>query len=201
MTARGVLGLAALSAVVVWGAWSRWAERPIVRPPGVLAPAAPIQAEADDRKAFRLGSCGLTPVARFSLRARVIDKARYRLGWAAAVSPVDLVLGWGRMSDSAVLDRIEFGRLPRYCTWRVSEYPIPRAEIETCSANMHLIAADRAVRRDLLRVRPGSVVSADGLLVDVHAANGASWKTSRSRSDTGSGACEIFFVERLATEP
>jgi hypothetical protein len=51
-------------------------------------------------------------------------------------------------------------------------FPIPRREIETHSANMHMIPADAAVAYQLKRVRAGDVVSLDGMLVEADKANG-----------------------------
>jgi hypothetical protein len=44
------------------------------------------------------------------------------------------------------------------------------------------------------------LVTVSGYLVDVRGANGFTWKTSLSRSDTGDGSCEIVWVERLETD-
>ena len=35
------------------------------------------------------------------------------------------------------------------------------------------------------------------MLVDVEMPNGALWRTSLSRTDTGAGACETVYVERI----
>jgi len=78
---------------------------PIAPPPGVLAPHAPFQAHLIQESDVRLEKPGFqfTPVAYFELEARVLSKRLYRYDAAAAISPVDLALGWGRMSDTAVV--------------------------------------------------------------------------------------------------
>jgi hypothetical protein len=43
-------------------------------------------------------------------------------------------------------------------------------------------------------------VTASGYLVDIRGADGFTWSTSLSRTDTGDGACEVFWVERLETD-
>jgi hypothetical protein len=44
----------------------------------------------------------LSLLASFDIRARVIASERYWFDRGSALSPVDLVLGWGAMSDSTV---------------------------------------------------------------------------------------------------
>lgn len=39
-----------------------------------------------------------------------------------------------------------------------------------------------------------------GLLVNVARADGYNWKSSRSRGDSGPGACELIWVEELQVE-
>ena len=56
--------------------------------------------------------------------------------------PEDLALGWGRMSDSDVLAKIDITQSGRFYYWHVDDFPIPRREIETSSANMHMIPSD-----------------------------------------------------------
>jgi hypothetical protein len=55
------------------------------------------------------------------------------------------------------------------------------------------------VARRLKDVRPGQVVRLRGYLVAVTADDGWQWRSSLSRTDTGSGACELFWVEWAET--
>lgn len=54
------------------------------------------------------------------------------------------------------------------------------------------------MRRELERVRRGDVVRIEGFLVDASRADGWHWKTSTTRNDTGAGACELVYVERIS---
>jgi hypothetical protein len=78
--------------------------------------------------------------------------------------------------------------------------PIPRREIETHSANMHMIPADEVIEDALLDLRPGEIVSLRGKLVRVEAGDGWRWVSSMTRKDTGGHACELVYVERIDTE-
>ena len=137
----------------------------------------------------------LTRRAEFSLRARVLSREDYWIGDESNLSPLDLALGWGVMSDQAVLDRITIRQSSR---WYFTRYehpaPISDQEIINHSSNMHIIPADSRIRRKLKKIRRGDVVMLKGYLVDVDADSGFYWRTSLSRSDTGNGSCEIFFL-------
>ena len=192
--------LVAAALLALWGGWSWWRTRPLHPPPGVLAPDDPVQAPLDAPLAtIRTGDFTLTPRARFDLVARVLSTERYRFDAGAALVPEDFALGWGRMSDSAVLRTVDISQAGRFYHWSVQAFPIPRREIETHSANMHLIPADAGVRRALGRVRVGQLVALDGYLVDADRADGWHWRTSLTRDDTGAGACELFYVTSATT--
>ena len=49
----------------------------------------------------------LTPVARFEMKGRVLGQLAYDADTVAELSPVDIALGWGAMSDSRVLSHFE----------------------------------------------------------------------------------------------
>jgi len=194
------LWLAALALLLGWGALHGWNRRAMHPAPGVLAPDVPEQIDLAQGAQLQHGDVTLTTRAHFSLTARVLSRADYHWGADAKLIPEDLALGWGRMSDSAVLDQIDIHQSDRYYYWRVKQFPIPRREIETSSANMHLIPADAGVRGAMERVRPGQLVRLEGFLVDARRADGWQWRTSMTREDTGGGACELVYVESLLLE-
>jgi hypothetical protein len=195
-----------LIAVVVlmlgWGALSTWRHREVKQPPGVLAPDAPLQENlADDAPLLQRGDVTLTPRAYFVVTARVLSRDDYSVGADAKLIPEDLALGWGRMSDSAVLADVEITQSGRFYYWHVKAFPIPRREIETSSANMHMIPADAGVKRELEKIRKGQVVHIEGFLVDASREDGWRWKTSMTRDDVGAGACELVYVESISVTP
>ena len=183
---------------LAWVAWDRWEARPIVHPPGVLVSTDPVQTDLGPSPP-RLSKAGyqILPLQSFSLDARVLSKERYRFDEAADIAPVDLALGWGRMSDQAILDAFDISQSGRFYFWHVDRFPIPRREIETHSANMHMIPANDEVKRRLLRIRAGQIVSLSGYLVEVRGPNGWRWRSSLTREDTGAGACEVVWVETV----
>ncbi|MGN2242490.1 hypothetical protein ACFWZU_03150 [Frateuria sp. GZRR33] len=180
-----------------WGALGWWQQRPLHPPPGVLAAQAPEQVNLDDGALLQRGDTVLRTRAHIALTARVLSREDYRWDAGASLAPTDLALGWGRMSDSAVLAGIDISQSGRFFYWHVRDYPIPRREIETSATNMHLIPADDDVRYAMKHVRPGELVHLEGFLVDASRPDGWHWRTSLRRDDTGNGACELVYVEAL----
>jgi hypothetical protein len=168
--------------------------------PGIVAPDEPVQAKTA-LQAFEHGRFKITPLASIKIEALVLRAKRYTKDRGSALSPLDLALGWGPMSDPAVLDAIRINQRERFYYWRTKDFPIPRSQIERCSANMHLIPADDAVRSAMLKTRRGDVVQIEGQLVAVRADDGWRWRSSTSRGDIGNGACELIWVERFRRTP
>lgn len=191
-----------LLAIAAWAGWSWWGSRPIARAAGIIAPTDPVQVDfASPQPPIAFKDATLHPLARFSLTARVLSRDDYHFDAEAELSPTDLALGWGRMSDTSVLRHIDISQGERFYYWQVKSFPIPRREIETHSANMHMIPADAVVSHELKRVRVGDLVTLDGLLVDVDKPGGWHWRSSMTRTDTGAGACEVVYVRSLHIEP
>ena len=185
-------------AIVIAAAWYWWPQGRISHGPGVLAAAAPIQSGLDGAvPTLKKAGYEIRPLARFELDARVLGVEHYYFDRGADLSPVDLALGWGRMSDTSVLDRIEISQSGRYYYWSTPEYPLPRAEIETSSANMHMAPGNEGVANQLKAVRPGHIVRLSGFLIEARGTDGWRWRSSLARNDTGSGACELVWVDRM----
>lgn len=180
------------------GAWNYVSTRPIRHAEGVIAPAAPVQVDRAGLPSFRMGNYHITPAAEFSLEARVLGTETYRRGREAELSPIDLALGWGPMSDNAVLDRLRISQGNRFYFYRWSDQPpIPPSEIVENSANMHMIPATDEIKSRLDKVRVGQVVALSGYLVRVQSPDGWRWNSSMTRGDTGSGACELVWVKAV----
>ncbi len=164
--------------------------------PGVLAHEAPQQENGKSIISHRIDDYNITGLAKFRIKAKVLSKKNYYNGREADISPTDLALGWGNMSDESVLDKIKISQSGRFYRWRVESFPIPRNEIETHSANMHLIPINDSVQKVIDRVQQGDIVEMSGDLVEVISSSDSwRWKSSQTRNDTGSGACELILVE------
>ncbi len=168
-------------------------------PPGILVPQEPYQQMTNGTRTWRMGKYLVTALAEYRIHARVLHTEPYWLDRGADLSPVDLAVGWEQMSDQSVVDQLEFWQGQRwYRYWpRNSRFPLSADEMNSHSANMHLIPANDEVKRALRSVRAGNLIEMDGDLVQVDGPDGFSWRSSLSRTDTGAGACELMRVETL----
>ena len=182
--------------VVGYGAFHHFSQRAVTHGVGEIAANTPLQKNAS-AGAVQLNGFTITPLMDYSIEARVLSKEDYSFGTEAEVSPTDLALGWGPMSDEAVLSKIDISQGNRFFYWRVNEFPIPQREIEIHAANTHIIPANRLVEQQLKSVRKGQVVKLKGQLVEVSRADGWHWRSSLTREDTGNGACELMYVTEL----
>lgn len=133
----------------------------------------------------------------FEIQGRVLSKRIYLGDERTDIAPIDVALGWGKMSDLTFIQKIDFLQNNRFLYWHVNEFPLPRKELEASVSNMHLIPADEEVTQQLKTIKKGQVVSLSGYLVDVKAPDNFIWVSSRSRDDSGDGACEIIFVKAV----
>lgn len=181
------------AALVVIGAYRWYSTRDVSRAPGVLAADSPSQKELRSGEDIERDGFRLVPRADFSATVRVLRREDYSIDPLAKLVPTDFAVGWGPMSDSSVLADIEISQGNRFYYWRTENWPIERREIESHSANWHVIPGDDAVRAVLTRARAGSLVELRGRLVDIEGKKGGI-RTSLSRDDTGAGACEILLA-------
>ncbi|GAB3386661.1 hypothetical protein [Lysobacter fragariae] len=154
---------------------------------------------------FRAKSMTLTPLAGFSIDARVLSRRDYDSGRESEISPTDLALGWGRMRDDAVLAQLQITQSGRWFHYRYQNNPpIPTNELTRSASNMHMVPADAAVADALDDIEQGDRVRLDGWLVKADAPDGWEWRSSTTRDDTGQGACELVYVcavTRFAPRP
>jgi hypothetical protein len=174
-----------------------WNGRAFDPGPGQVAPHEPIQRDLHAKRHFDFKGYRMTALAEFDVEARVLSKKGYSHDASAELSPIDLALGWGPMSDGAVLDAIDISQRGRFYHWSTDDPPIPITEIGRHSANMHMIPADASIEEALDHVRPGHVVRIRGDLVKASHPDGFRWKSSLTRRDAGNGACEVVFVREV----
>jgi len=175
-------------------------DRPVSHPPGMLAAEAPAQRDLDPPPRFDARGFVFTERARYDITARVLRREIYRADGAASLAPVDLAVGWGPLSDSAIIDRLEFSQMGRFFYWKPKDqatFPLSPEALIPHAAQMHLIPATKPLDDRIRRLRPGQIVTIGGYLVDVSGPHGFQWSTSLTRTDTGDGACEILWVETL----
>jgi hypothetical protein len=190
-------------ALAIYGGWHWWTtERAVARPPGIVAPDEPVQIDFDDPTRFEVKGYTFIKRARYDITARLLRKEIYHIDGGAGLAPVDLGVAWGPLSDSALIDQLEFTQMGRFFYWRPrnADVSVPTSVLVSHLAQMHMVPATTEIESRLKKLRPGQIVRAGGYLVDVRGPGDFTWNTSLSRTDTGNGACELFWVEDLAAD-
>ena len=200
MSGATVKAICTLLAIALACFGYRYFTRPIEHLPGVLVATEPAQSEisAQPENTIVHGDFRLKPLARFSVEARVLHRKNYR-DRGAKLSPTDLAIGWGRMSDQDVLDRLTITQSMRFYWYEYQQPPpIPQDEIVRHSTNVHVIPANQAIARACKSLRAGELIRVEGQLVEATGGEIGTWRSSLRRDDTGKGACELLLVESIS---
>jgi hypothetical protein len=188
----------ALIVVLVVLAWHWWpvSVPSVQNPPPMteLLPAdplaVPVQRNLPAGPQFSLNGIPARVLAEYAVSGRVLSSARYRLGRTAGLAPFDFALGWGRMSEPAVIEQLDISQRRRWYFWRYQgEPPLPPRQIELSSA----------VARALRGASTGQTIALRGYLLDLRAADGWHWRSSTNREDTGDGSCELLYVQMVGS--
>jgi hypothetical protein len=186
-------------AVIIAGLFLLFRTNEIVHPPGILAPNEPNQKKLNKPLSWILDDYKFSPIATFELTARILSIKSYGSDDMSEFCPIDITLGWGKMSDQSVINKLDIKQQHRWYVWRTKKFPIPKKEIEISSSNIHIIPANENVEDILEDIIRGNIVSLQGKLVNVNKVGEKwTWKTSTERDDTGGGACEILWLERIS---
>jgi len=165
-----------------------------------LAAADPIEYQ---KKGFAIR---LAPRASYRITGYAVDTSTKLLDEWDFVVPMDVALVWGPVADPSVLARLSFHLSERYVSWRwEGAPPLPERVLVSHIANNHLIPATEEVEREMKRIRTGELVTLEGKLVDLEIRDGRGAvrrlaRTSLTRDDVGSGACEQIWVESVRRE-
>lgn len=94
----------------------------VILGPGVHAPDVPVQEYLSGVEPIVHGQYRITPLASFELSAKVLSRENYYLGREADLSPTDLAMGWGRMSDESVIKQIDISQSNRWYYWQAGAH-------------------------------------------------------------------------------
>jgi len=183
-----------LALFIVGAVWQHDQNRVVDHSPGVLISSAPVQRNLRSAPVIQHKGYDLKPQADFIVEARVLSREKYFMDASSELSPLDLALGWGEMSDTAVIEKLDIKQSVRFYTWRMERASISLQDVIRQSSNMHMIPANDQVAKQLGKIREGNLVRISGKLVNITSPKGFAWNSSVSRTDTGAGACEVIYV-------
>lgn len=190
-------GLIALAILIVVLIYFFYPETVVTYPAGITAPDQPKQTSISVIKKWELDDFHFNALAEYQIKARVLSRNNFSIGKESEISPFDLALGWGPMSDQSVIDKIDISQSNRWYRWRADVLPIPAREISLNSANVHIIPKNETIKDKFDDVYSGSLIEMKGYLLEITTADGWRWKSSLKRDDTSGGSCELFWVEDL----
>jgi hypothetical protein len=179
------------------GTYYWWTHHPITHGPGIIAPHTPEQRMISNAEPFSHQGYKIIPLAHFEIEARLLSKKKYSYGRESELSPIDLALGWGPMSDEALLEHLDINQSSRFYYWWTTEPSVPLDQVSPNSANMHMVPSSPDIAKRLKKIRKGHIISLEGYLIKAEANDGWHWKSSLTRTDTGAGSCEVVWVENL----
>ncbi len=172
-------------------------EKVVTFPPGITSPDQPKQINLTEAKEWAVGEFKIEALAEYDIKARVLSRNNFSTGKESELSPLDLALGWGPMSDQSIIDKINISQSNRWYHWNADVLPIAGTEISLHSANVHIVPKDDLIEEKFDEVYRGSLVEMKGYLVKISNVDGWHWVSSLKRDDTGGGSCELFWVEDL----
>jgi hypothetical protein len=122
--------------------------------------------------------------------------------WRIKLSKYDLGVVWGSLSDKYYDQFITYSQVNRYLSWYYSnEIGLSGTYISTHISNNHTIPANENILRGISNLKVDDICYIEGKLVnyDINQNNKkiGSMESSLVRTDTGNGACETFYIEKL----
>lgn len=179
-----------LCCAVLYILWTHW-----FKPTPNLAQMPQSQQIAADVR--QIGDYTIRDLESYQGEFRILSREEYSLGTEAQFSPVDFAVGWGPMAQPENYSKVSVSQSNRWYHWQTDAAPIPLRDIETHSANMHIIPANAAIAKQIQGIKKGDMVYLKGALVEIERKDGWKWRSSLSREDTGAGACEVMRVDQV----
>ncbi len=143
----------------------------------------------------------LTPLAEYKLSGRVVSRETYSSGWEGTISPIDLAIVWGKLSEPEYDQYMSYSQGNRWYFFKYKPSPpFDQSFVISHSSNNHIIPANRNIRLAAKSIKKKDVVVLEGSLVSlkgIYKGEEVTWNSSLSRTDTGNGSCELFYVTKV----
>jgi len=143
----------------------------------------------------------ITPVAEYKISGVVVSKETYSSGWDGEISPVDLTIVWGKLAEPEYDRYVTYSQENR---WYFYQYqpgsPFDNSFVISHSANNHIIPANENIHEAIKTIGKKDKVVLEGVLVNIkgtYKGQPVTWNSSLSRTDTGNGSCELFYVSKV----
>lgn len=149
------------------------------------------------------GEFTIYPVAKYMLSGIVESKKVYTDKFRQ-VSPVDLVIVWGKVADPEYDGDIIYTQRGRWYYYHSElskeDMPFSMSYVKKHSSNNHIIPANEDIFFGIENIEEKEKVRLVGYLVNMditYKGKKYPWNSSLKRSDSGSKSCEVFYVTRI----
>jgi len=153
---------------------------------------------------FKNSHFTLSPIAEYKLSGMVVGKKTYSDDWEGKISPLDLAIAWGQLAEPEYRRYITYGQRNR---WYFYQYkpgsPFDHSYVIPHSSNNHIIPGNKNIALAVKTIQRKNTIAIEGLLVNLmgtYKGQTVTWNTSLSRTDTGNGSCELFYVTKVRIE-
>jgi len=150
------------------------------------------------------GQLSIIPVVGYQISGVVVSKELYANDWESKISPMDLTIVWGKLAEPDFDRYITYSQRNRwYFYTHKSGSPFDNSFVISHSGNHHIIPANENIYRAIKTLKEKEGVALEGFLVNIkgtYKGQTVFWNTSLSRTDTGNGSCELFYVTKVRIE-
>lgn len=167
----------------------------------------PIQITTSLSKTIKIDNTNinLNFIAEYKIIGRVVATTNYNGSIQNKLSPKDVALVWGSLSNKEVDKKIKWSSRKRKVYYSISDTKWlsgidGKSTITSNFSNNHLIPSNDEIRNLIKSIKKDDYIKIEGYLVNVYWQTNKSrfrWNTSTTRTDTGNGACEIIYVENI----
>ncbi len=189
-----------LLCILALSGYYAWSIYPIKHGPGVTNPERPIMQLTAWEKPFNYKGNTLSPQKRYKSDVRVLQKRRYLFDDRSELSPVDVLVGWDEMSDERNIEFIHFSMSEREARLEFTKPPIPVESINKQVEHLHLIPSSKEIKDQINRLRQGSKVKLEGIIVNVESVDNYNWSSTLTISNSETYRKMILWVESIRVE-
>ena len=186
-----------LLCLIAFSGYYAWTIYPISHGPGELAPDKPKFEYLRDTPVIEYQSYSLQPKMKFSGQVRVLSKKRYFLDEFKSISPYDIVIGWGEMSDERNIEFIKFRLDSREANLDYIRPPLPEKSIYEQAELIHIIPSSEEISTTISQLKQGSIIKIEGLYVDAESENSLNWSTYVSHTVPTRFENIVFWVTKI----
>lgn len=150
---------------------------------------------------YRGETYDIEPVANYELWGLVVTKNNIN-SWAdimhtdASVDIKDICVIWGENVAGSDFHNVSYSSSDFTCYFK---YPHMTVFDHNKISNNHLLSDNKIVRDKIRNAKIGDQIHVKGLLVNYSPRSNPNWRriSSLVRTDSGNGACEVFFVKEF----